>query len=231
MMPSSVIMWYSIQLARSNHDRTSKPLPSTISSADVCMHVVSSPGWGLGTRLVCMRQIRAWLDRIQPSAKLKSANIFVLAGWGQSAKFNACQLFRLYGILYLQTKRSHDRLSPASELSSHGSVWSTYTATQYIPVSTFLFDLIAIQQASRQSVCIIAAIRQVLYSTVTMETMGYKNRYEPIPRFVSIYMQKHESRGQSTLLRALPSGLVFLYAYKCRDRFITITKSPTAPCI
>ena len=33
----------------------------------------------------------------QSSAKFKSANIFVHTGWGQSAKFNARQIFRLYG--------------------------------------------------------------------------------------------------------------------------------------
>ena len=32
------------------------------------------------------------------TAKLKFANIFVHAGWGQSAKFNSRQFFRLYGI-------------------------------------------------------------------------------------------------------------------------------------
>ena len=45
-------------------------------------------------------KIRAWvwLGRDQPSAKLKSANICIHAGYGQSAKFNSRQICRLYGI-------------------------------------------------------------------------------------------------------------------------------------
>ncbi len=43
----------------------------------------------------------AWPVRVRLSTKLKSANIFVLAGWGQSAKFNPRQIFRLYGILHV----------------------------------------------------------------------------------------------------------------------------------
>ena len=38
----------------------------------------------------------AWLDRDQPSTKLKSANIFLHTGCGQSANFNSCQIFWLY---------------------------------------------------------------------------------------------------------------------------------------
>ena len=54
----------------------------------------------------------AWLDRTNLSAKLKSANIFVLTGWGQSAKFNSCQIFRLYGMLYGKSGLQARELTP-----------------------------------------------------------------------------------------------------------------------
>ena len=41
---------------------------------------------------------RGYIEPSKSSAKFKSANIFVHTGWGQSAKFNARQIFRLYGI-------------------------------------------------------------------------------------------------------------------------------------
>ena len=38
-------------------------------------------------------KFRAWLAQTKLSTKLKSANIFILADWGQSAKFNSRQVF------------------------------------------------------------------------------------------------------------------------------------------
>ena len=54
---------------------------------------------------VWIERARAWAwlyshVSYKSSAKFKSANIFVHTGWGQSAKFNARQIFRLYGIFF-----------------------------------------------------------------------------------------------------------------------------------
>ena len=38
----------------------------------------------------------AWLSWAQPSTTLKSTDIFHIV-WGQTAKFNSCQIFQLYG--------------------------------------------------------------------------------------------------------------------------------------
>ena len=49
-----------------------------------------------------MRQyfILAYIHVVIPyrTAKFKSANIFAIAIWGPTTKFNSCQYFRLYGI-------------------------------------------------------------------------------------------------------------------------------------
>ena len=53
-------------------------------------------------------------------AKLESANIFAMAIWGRTAKFNSCQYFWLYGILIraeFATCDTADRSSSLVKLS------------------------------------------------------------------------------------------------------------------
>ena len=59
------------------------------------MHVKSAHTLAVSVRTYTY----VWIERApsKSSAKFKSANIFVHTGWGQSAKFNARQIFRLYG--------------------------------------------------------------------------------------------------------------------------------------
>ena len=54
------------------------------------------------------------------TAKLKSANIFVMSVWDQTAKFNSCQYFRLYGILL--TRRLELCLQACIMSSQHSDV-------------------------------------------------------------------------------------------------------------
>ena len=63
------------------------------------MEAANHSPWSLMVGARAGTKFRAWLDRTQLSAKLKSTNIFVLADWGQSTKFNSHQIFQLYGKL------------------------------------------------------------------------------------------------------------------------------------
>ena len=70
------------------------------------LHIVrSNHGW-TGPQLsrvhTCRRQIRCMSRLNSVICQIKSANIFVLTGWGQSAKFNSRQIFRLYGMTFVE---------------------------------------------------------------------------------------------------------------------------------
>jgi hypothetical protein len=61
----------------------------------------------------CRHQIRGVARSNSGIHHIKSANIFVLAGWGQSANFKICQIFQLHGnqICRNSITRSHSEFS------------------------------------------------------------------------------------------------------------------------